>query len=173
MPKQIDIIVAFDQNNGIGKEGTIPWKIPADLKHFREITSTTLDSAKQNAVIMGRRTWESIPDKYRPLPNRRNIVLSLGGTDVLGATRVCTFFGAMSYAELDDAIERTFVIGGAEAYESALPYARRIYVTHVSGSYGCDVFFPNIPNTFKQERVEPDQCTDDGVAFRYAHYERK
>jgi dihydrofolate reductase len=173
MAKPLDIVVAFDQDNGIGKQGTIPWKVPADLKHFRGITSTTIDPAKQNAVIMGRKTWESIPDKYRPLPGRRNIVLSLGSTNFLGAIHASSFLGAMSIAELDDAVERTFVIGGAEAYKLALPFARRIYVTRVSGHHDCDVFFPNIPSVFVQEIEEPDQCTDAGIAFRYVHYERK
>ena len=173
MLKPIDIFVAFDQNNGIGKQGTIPWKIPADLKRFRDITSTPLDQSKQNAVIMGRKTWESIPDKFRPLPNRRNIVLSLGSADFLGATRSSTFLNAVLAADLDDAIERSFVICGADAYKLALPYARRLYITRVFGNYDCDVFFPNIPDTFVQEVVEPDQCTRDGITFKYEHYERK
>jgi len=173
MFKPIDIFVAFDQSNGIGLKGTIPWKIPADLKRFRDITSTTSDPSKQNAVIMGRKTWESIPDKYRPLPGRRNFVLSLGSADFLGATRSSTFFNAMLTADIDEDIERSFVIGGAEAYKLALPYARRIYVTRVFGNYDCDVFFPNIPSEFVQELVEPDQCTSDGITFKYEHYERK
>jgi len=173
MLKPIDIIVAFDQDNGIGKQGTIPWKITADLKRFRDITSTPLDPSKQNAVIMGRKTWESIPEKFRPLPNRRNIVLSLGSADFLGATRSSTLLNAVLAADLDDAIERSFVIGGAEAYKLALPYARRLYVTRVAGSWDCDVHFPSIPSDFVNEFIESDQVTDDGITFRYEHYERK
>lgn len=171
--KQIDLIVAFCQNNGIGIQGAIPWKIPADLKLFRDTTSSTSDPAKQNAVIMGRKTWESIPERFRPLPKRRNIVLTSGDIDVLGVVCARSFVGAVAAAELDPTVERTYVIGGAEAYKSALPYATLIYVTRVSGDFNCDVFFPIIPLTFTLVSIEPDQRTADGIEYQYELYARK
>lgn len=173
MTKPIDIIVALDQNNGIGKQGTIPWKIPADLKRFREVTSTALDPAKQNAVIMGRKTWDSIPDKFRPLPGRRNIVLSRGGASFLGATCVSTFVGAVAAAELDDAIERSFVIGGAEIYALAMPYAQHIYATHIENTYACDAFFPNIPVEFELIYADTELCSPESQEYQYVTYRRK
>jgi dihydrofolate reductase len=171
--KQVNLIVAFDENNGIGIQGTIPWKIPADLKLFRDTTSSTSDPAKQNAVIMGRKTWESIPERFRPLPKRRNIILTSGGTDVLDVVCARSFVGAVAAAELDPTVERTYVIGGAEAYKSALPYATLIYVTRVMSKFDCDVFFPEIPTEFAQTRIEDDQCTPEGLYYHYELYARK
>jgi hypothetical protein len=72
------IVVAATRKLGIGKGGTMPWKLPGDIAYFKELTTRTADPAKQNAVVMGRKTWESIPPKFRPLPGRVNIVLSRG-----------------------------------------------------------------------------------------------
>ena len=84
---KFDLIVAADQNLGIGLNGDLPWKLKGDLKYFRNLTIQTQDRNKINAVIMGRTTWESIPDKFRPLPNRLNIILSnsLKPNAVIGA----------------------------------------------------------------------------------------
>src|SRR5262249_730757 len=76
MAKPFSIVVAFDSSYGIGKNGQLPWKLPADLKRFKEVTSTHKDPTKLNAVIMGRKTWESLPASFRPLPGRVNMVLS-------------------------------------------------------------------------------------------------
>lgn len=72
------IVVAATRKLGIGKGGTMPWKLPGDMAYFKELTSRTADPAKQNAVVMGRKTWESIPPKFRPLPGRVNVVLTRG-----------------------------------------------------------------------------------------------
>lgn len=72
------LVVAATRKLGIGKNGSMPWKLPGDMAYFKEITSKTADSAKQNAVVMGRKTWESIPPKFRPLPGRINVVLTRG-----------------------------------------------------------------------------------------------
>jgi dihydrofolate reductase len=68
MEKSIIIILAVDKENGIGKQGNLPWKLKSDMIYFREVTTTTLQKDKINAIIMGRKTWESIPEKFRPLP---------------------------------------------------------------------------------------------------------
>lgn len=78
------IVVAATRKLGIGKAGTMPWKLPGDMAYFKELTMRTADPAKQNAVVMGRKTWESIPPKFRPLPGRVNVVLSrsaIGGDE--------------------------------------------------------------------------------------------
>ena len=72
----LHIIAAIDKNNGLGINNTIPWHLSADLKYFKKITTEVTAANKQNAVIMGRKTWDSIPDKYKPLPERLNIVLT-------------------------------------------------------------------------------------------------
>ena len=73
---KFSLVVAMDEERGIGKQGTLAWRLPADLKHFKEITTEVKDMKKQNAVIMGRKTWESLPEKFRPLPQRLNIVVT-------------------------------------------------------------------------------------------------
>merc|ERR1719421_691737 len=71
----ISVIVATTQKGGIGKDGTLPWKLPEDMAHFKKVT-TAAPEGKMNAVVMGRKTWESIPEKFKPLPGRINVVLS-------------------------------------------------------------------------------------------------
>src|SRR5262245_10605196 len=71
-----DIVVATDMNSGIGKDGQLPWNLPGDLRHFKDVTSRAKSPLKKNAVIMGRKTWEALPDKFRPLPGRVNLVLT-------------------------------------------------------------------------------------------------
>lgn len=76
MKRGFSIVVAACRNNGIGKDGKLPWSLPGDMAQFKRVTSQTVDQTKQNAVIMGRLTWNSIPDKFRPLPKRLNVILS-------------------------------------------------------------------------------------------------
>lgn len=169
--KPLDIIVAIDANNGIGKDNTIPWKLPPDMKRFAQITSKTLDPEKQNAVIMGRKTWESIPERFRPLPNRVNLVLTLSNTEFPGAVAVHSLHNALNIVARDPTIERVFVIGGAEVYKRALEHADGIYVTALSSNYDCDVVFPQIGNEFAmQDYSEPQQHND--IKFAYVRYRR-
>jgi len=172
MPKKpIDLIVALDKNNGIGKDGAIPWRIPEDLKRFAQITSTTVDPDKQNAVIMGRKTWESIPEKFRPLPNRLNLVLTLGNTEFPGAIAVHSFHGAINLVEHTTKIERVFVIGGAKVYKRAMRHAENIYVTALDIEVVCDVFFPVIGTEFELSSWDAphNHC---GIEFEYLRYRR-
>src|SRR3989338_1802540 len=71
-----NIVVAMDQNRGIGLDGKLPWHLKCDLRHFKEITTKTRDKNKRNAVIMGRKTWDSLPVRFRPLPDRVNVVIT-------------------------------------------------------------------------------------------------
>jgi len=169
--KPLDLIVAYDANNGIGKNGAIPWKLPPDMKRFAQITSTTLDPDKQNAVIMGRKTWESIPERFRPLPNRFNIVLTLSNVEFPGAHAVHSFHGALNLVAHNPKIERAFVIGGAEVYKRAMSHADGIYVTALTGEFDCDVFFPKMREDFAlREWEEPHHHA--GIDFAYLYYRR-
>ncbi len=139
--KHVAIIVAYDESRGIGKDGKIPWWIKGDTKHFNAMT-------KGCPVVMGRKTWDSLPNKYRPLPWRINLVVSRGTPDVNGCAS--TFVRP----DLQDAIkfgvnafggERTvWVCGGAEIYREAIPLVDEIVVTEIKGEYDCDTFFPSI-----------------------------
>jgi len=130
--KPLSIIVACASDGGIGKAGQLPWRLPGDMAYFKRITTETSASAagegaKLNAVIMGRKTWDSIPAKFRPLPGRVNVVLSrnpaaLGlPADVLGAT---SLEDALAAVDNRADIEQCFCIGGAEIYKECFEHAR-------------------------------------------------
>ena len=130
----ISIIVAIAENYAIGKKGDLLCHLPADLKHFKEITSG-------KTVLMGERTFYSLPK--HPLPNRRNIVL----TDVKGKT----FEGAEAVYSLEELCvkvqgeEEAFVIGGGMVYRQMMPKADKLYITHIHHSWeDADTFFPEI-----------------------------
>jgi dihydrofolate reductase len=130
-----NIVVAYDREYAIGGNGTLPWagKLPADMQHFRELTVG-------NAVIMGRATFESLPEAYRPLPGRQNIVLSLGEFAVIDGFQVARSLDeAYALTESDE----TFVVGGGQVYAQAIQNADRIYATEINTiASGVDTYFP-------------------------------
>lgn len=131
----IKLIVAMDLKGGIGFEGKLPWgsPLPEDMKHFRDLTMGKI-------VLMGRKTWDSIPLKYRPLPGRKgNIVLTRDlNFSAEGATVMYEVRSVLNLAKDHEII----CIGGAELYASFLPFATEMHVTVVRGDFPCDTFFP-------------------------------
>lgn len=172
--KSFSVIVAFDSQYGIGKNGQLAWELPMDLKHFKEITTTVTNPAKKNAVIMGRKTWESLPQRFRPLPGRLNLVLSKDEKPGLPLEVLCS-------QSLDDAlsqlsspnVENIFVIGGAQVYAHAMdhPLCQKLYVTHVQGEHGCDTFFPPISKQFFPISAS-EQYQEKGISFQFSDYLR-
>lgn len=155
----LSLIAGISQNNCIGLNGQLPWHIPEDLKHFREVTSG-------KTVLMGRKTWESLPEKFRPLPNRINIVITR-------QTDYSVPAGVEVYATIDEAVaahpnEEIMVIGGAEIYKQTIDKAEKLYVTHVNQAVDGDAFFPTIDLTVWQENEREDR---DG--FSFVTYTRK
>ena len=131
----ISLVVAMDRRRGIGRDGRLPWHLPADLAHFKALT-------RGNPVLMGRRTFESIG---RPLPERRNLVLSR--SSAFKPPGVTVFHDVESVLEslvLGSQEEELMVIGGADVYRLLLPAAGRIYLTEVQGQFECDTRFPAI-----------------------------
>lgn len=146
------LIVAIDQKGWIWKNGTLAWNLPEDMKYFRKISIQTVDTSKMNAVIMWRKTWDSIPEKFRPLKDRVNIVVS-GNRDLVlpnGVLLAWSLDKAFSLVESYSNIERWFVIGWWVIYNMALKNRKlkQLYVTEVQWDYDCDVFFPNYKDDF-------------------------
>ena len=136
---KLSIIVAVAENGCIGINNSMPWYLPADLKHFKRLTSG-------NIVIMGRKTYDSIGGK--PLPNRQNIVISRNTDFSFDGIKTVTSIEqaldvANSMAEISG-IEEAFIMGGAQIYEQSLPLAQRLYITEVKKTVTGDAFFPSI-----------------------------
>ncbi len=154
----ISIIVAIAENRGIGKNNDLLWHIPEDLKRFKRITSG-------HPVIMGKRTYESLP--RRPLPNRRNIVI----TDQIGEQ----IEGCEMAYSIGDAVakclpgEENFIIGGASVYRQFLPVADRLYLTRVHKSFEADVFFPEIDLSIWKLTTSEDFPVDGINDFSYTN----
>lgn len=172
MTKPLAIIVAVDERDGIGKDGSIPWVLPGDMKRFKEITTRTRDTTKQNAVIMGRKTWESIPTKFRPLKNRVNIVLSRGDQESTpGLIWQKSVDDALDFADADNSVENIFIIGGDELYSQTINLVEEIYLTKVHAQFDCDVCFPAIPKYFSVVHKEPP-IEENGIQYVFYVYEQ-
>jgi dihydrofolate reductase len=127
----IGLIWAQSANRVIGRDGALPWRLPEDMAHFRTCT-------RGATVLMGRRTWESLPPRFRPLPGRRNLVLSRTPQD--GAETFPDLAAALAAASGD-----VWVTGGAGVYRAALPFADRIVVTEIRESFDGDTYAPEPP----------------------------
>ncbi len=155
------IIAAIDQNRGIGKGNQLPWHLSADLKHFAKTT-------KGGTVIMGRKTWESLPDNFRPLKGRLNIVVTQNKDYYLP-------HGAVLANSLDDALEKsegeTFVIGGATLYREAIlhPSCKKLLLTELHKSFDCDAHFPEIPTNFRRAE-ESETYEGNGISYSFVVY---
>lgn len=174
--RTFDIVVAADLDGGIGKDGKLPWHLPGDMAFFKRVTSEVQDPDKQNAVIMGRKTWDSIPEKFRPLKGRRNIVLtrdpSLQTAEVVMAGNLDS---ALASADLPD-IEKVFVIGGGAVYSEAMRHGTcaNILLTAVEARFDCDVFLPSLDGDFTEDAAATSEpMSDNGITYRFKLYKRK
>lgn len=173
--KKFSLVVAVDQNNGIGKNNSLAWNLPSELKHFSKLTKTTNDPNKKNALIMGRNTWESIPQKSKPLSSRVNLVLSRN-TDLELPSNVIlasSFDEALLELSTLKDIENIFVIGGARVYEQAIlhPSCEKIYLTKIDANFDCDTFFPKIDENKFALISSSEACQEEGVSYRYLVYQ--
>lgn len=135
----ISLIAAMDQNCAIGKGDALPWHLPDDLKHFKRVTLG-------KPVVMGRKTFESLG--CRPLPGRRNLVVSRSGFQAAGVEAFDSLDGALAVAQAD--AEEVMVIGGAQIYQQALPLASRVYLTLVGTEVeGADAWFPALSDEWQ------------------------
>jgi dihydrofolate reductase len=160
----ISIIVAISENNGIGYKNELLWHIPEDLKRFKKLTLG-------NTVIMGKKTWESLPK--RPLPGRRNIIITDNPTD--------SFEDSITVFSIDEALKlcennsENFIIGGGSIYRQFMPFADRLYITHIHKIGPADIYFPEISGEI-WEPVEKEEHTsgdDINIPYTYIIYHRK
>ena len=155
----IGLIWAQAANGVIGSDNAIPWHLPEDLAHFRSVTAGS-------TVLMGRRTWESLPPRFRPLPGRRNLVLT--------RDRSWTDEGAEVVPDLRDALHGdVWVIGGAAVYAAALPLADVAMVTELREEFAGDVFAPRLDGSWRRDRRDP-ACgwheSSEGIHYRWSRY---
>jgi dihydrofolate reductase len=166
------IIAAMDPNRGIGIKNKLPWEIKADMAHFKEETIG-------GTVIMGRKTWESIPEKYRPLPERLNIVVTRQEDYKLDPTPLENPPETMLAHSLEDALQIAyaqqfhpiFVIGGGNIYEQAITRedCGGLVLTLVGESFDCDAFFPELPANFVQQDASPFR-EENGLEYAFLRY---
>jgi len=159
----ISIIVAVSDDWGIGKDNELLWRISEDLKRFKRLTIG-------KTVIMGKKTWESLPT--RPLPGRKNIVLTdVPHEQIEGAQTVYSIEEALSSSAGDE----VFIIGGGSVYRQFMPLAERLYITHVCKNAPADIFFPPIDMTIWKivsEENFPESETNS-IPYKYVVYERR
>lgn len=154
------LIAAIAANGVIGKDNQLLWHLPGDLKRFKALTTG-------QAVIMGRKTWESLPEKFRPLPGRRNLVISRNPAYVAAGAQVVASLDAALAACADLAV--AFVIGGAEIYALALPGADRLELTELATSFEGDAVFPAIdPRRWTAARGE--RHNENGLDYTFVTY---
>ena len=141
----VSLIVAKSKNNVIGNKGKLPWNISEDLKRFKELTT-------DNVVIMGRKTYESLPKKSKPLPNRINIIIS---RDENYTVPNCLVFNDIKTAIRKAGTNKeVFIIGGGEIYKEGLKYADKLYITEVENDVEGDTYFPNLNENWVEVKCE-------------------
>ncbi len=159
----VSLVAAVARGGVIGRDGGIPWRLPEDMARFRELTMG-------HPVVMGRRTWESLPDQFRPLPGRGNVVVTRNPDwSAQGADRVSSFEEAL---ELLESAPRVFVIGGGEIYAAALPYADELALTEIDAEIEGDTVFPEWDRRAFEEISREQHVSPDGIRFSFVTYGR-
>lgn len=160
----LSLIAAVAKNRVIGNNNQLLWHLPEDMRHFRETT-------RGKPVIMGRKTWESLPDSFRPLPGRLNIVVSRNPAyQAAGATLAGSLEEAIRQA---GNAKEIFVIGGEELYRQALPLADRLYLTEIENSFAGDALFPEILEQEWEEAWRKPQQGNSELSFSFVRYQRR
>ena len=158
----VSIVVAISENHVIGKNNKLLWHLPKDLKHFKDITTG-------HTVIMGRKTYDSVG---KPLPNRRNIIITRQAITIAGCEVVSSIEVALELCKVENEV---FIVGGAEIYKLALHLTDRIYITIIHQNFEGDTNFPEIDKfewkEVSREDFEPDE--KNKLPFSFITYERK
>ncbi|MBE7940922.1 MULTISPECIES: dihydrofolate reductase [Ramlibacter] len=160
---ELALIYIRARNGTIGQGGTMPWHLPEDLAHFRQMTTG-------KPVIMGRKTWDSLPPRFRPLPGRRNIVVTRQAAwQAEGAEAVGSLESAIALCQGEPL---AWVIGGAQLYHSALPLAQRAEVTELDADFEGDTFMPALDASW-HEVARSRHVSTTGLAYSFVTYTRE
>jgi dihydrofolate reductase len=160
---RVSIIAAVARGGVIGRDNAVPWRVAEDMQRFRALTTG-------HPVVMGRRTWESLPDRFRPLPGRRNVVVT--------RNPAWSADGAERAASLEEALEilaeepQVFVIGGGELYATALLLADELLLTELDVEVEGDTFFPPFDGSAFVERSREWHRSKTGIPFSFVRYVR-
>ena len=159
---RINLIYARAANGVIGQNNAMPWHLPEDMAHFKSLT-------QGSPVIMGRKTWDSLPPKFRPLPGRSNVVLTRQADwHAAGAHKAASLADAMSLCQ---AVEEVWVIGGAQIYALAEPLAERIEVTEIDQNFDGDAFAPLLNDQWR-ETARESHVSSKGLPFSFVTFEK-
>ncbi len=160
----ISIIVAVADNNTIGVNGDLPWDLPGDLKNFKKKT-------KGHTVIMGRKCWESIPNKFRPLPNRTNVVLTRNSDYELDNVEVRNDLekAILEFSELGD----VFIIGGSDIYKESFKYANKLHITRVNLEVEGDTFLEGLNETDWVMTAFEGPFNENDIHYHFEEYRKK
>ncbi|MBS1130255.1 MAG: dihydrofolate reductase [Proteobacteria bacterium] len=161
---EIILIAAVAKNRVIGKDNTLIWNLPEDMAHFKALTAG-------QTVVMGRKTWESLPPRFRPLPGRRNVVISRQADYAAPGAEVAN--SLENALQLASTAESVFIIGGEQIYKQAMAVADRLEITDVDLEPAGDAWFPEIAATdwsVTQKNTPPSQS---GTGFSFVTYRRK
>ena len=178
---KFNMILAVDDKNGIWKNNTLAWRLSKDTEYYKKTTSETQDLAKLNVLIMWRKTWESIPSKFRPLPGRINCVLSRTIKNESINSKIDDFVlyfnsieSCLQELEKKDNVETIFINGWSHLYNNVLSDKRleKIYLTRVFWDFSCDVFFDGIPKEDFCLDSYTDEEEEKWVKFRFEVWKR-
>ena len=163
---RVNLILARAANGVIGKEGDLPWHLPEDMAHFKRETANS-------PVLMGRKTWDSLPPRFRPLPGRQNLVVTRrpDWSDT-GAQRTSSVREALSICEHSTASE-VWVIGGAQIYAEALPLAQRALITEIDQDFEGDAHAPAFPADAWRETARNSHVSSNGLNYSFVTLERR
>jgi len=161
---RVALVAAVARGGVIGRDSGIPWRLPEDMQRFRTLTMG-------HPVVMGRRTWESLPDQFRPLPGRGNVVVTRNSDwSAQGADRAGSIEDALRLLEGEGTV---FVIGGGEIYAAALPSADELLLTEIDAEIEGDTYFPNWDPDDFEEVARERHVSSDGVGYSFVTYERR
>ncbi len=162
---RLNLIFARARNGVIGKDNALPWHLPEDMAHFKR---TTLGCP----VIMGRKTWDSLPERFRPLPGRDNIVLTRGDWHERSAKSASTIESSLQFCEqLIPVPAEVWVIGGAQIYSATLPLARRAVITEIDHDFEGDAYAPVLGPEWIETHRE-SHTNSQGLAYSFVTLER-